>query len=86
MLAGNLAVVNSIGTAVADDKVIHGYTDSIISYYLDEDPILAAVPSYDLGDEKHLARAEDRVVNSSQGGGAKATFVTTETPKRMESP
>jgi uncharacterized circularly permuted ATP-grasp superfamily protein len=44
--AGNVALANSIGTGVADDKVIYAYVPRIIRYYLDQEPILPNVPTY----------------------------------------
>jgi uncharacterized circularly permuted ATP-grasp superfamily protein len=44
--AGNVALANSIGTGVADDKVIYAYVPQIIKYYLDQEPILPNVPTY----------------------------------------
>jgi uncharacterized circularly permuted ATP-grasp superfamily protein len=44
--AGNVALANSIGTGVADDKVIYAYVPKVIKYYLDQDPILPNVPTY----------------------------------------
>jgi uncharacterized circularly permuted ATP-grasp superfamily protein len=44
--AGNVALANSIGTGVADDKVIYAYIPKVIKYYLDQDPILPSVNTY----------------------------------------
>lgn len=44
--AGNVALANSIGTGVADDKVIYAYIPKVIRYYLDQEPIIASVPTY----------------------------------------
>jgi uncharacterized circularly permuted ATP-grasp superfamily protein len=44
--AGNVSLANSIGTGVADDKVIYAYVPKIIKYYLGEEPILANVNTY----------------------------------------
>ncbi|MEI8088230.1 MAG: circularly permuted type 2 ATP-grasp protein [Opitutaceae bacterium] len=44
--AGHVAIANSIGTGVADDKVIYAYVPKIIKYYLGEEPILANVSTY----------------------------------------
>ena len=44
--AGHVALANSIGTGVADDKVIYAYVPKIIKYYLGEEPILANVSTY----------------------------------------
>ncbi len=44
--AGNVSLANSIGTGVADDKVVYYYVPKIIKYYLGEEPILAQVDTY----------------------------------------
>lgn len=44
--AGNVSLANSIGTGVADDKVIYAYVPRIIEYYLGEKPILSNVETY----------------------------------------
>jgi uncharacterized circularly permuted ATP-grasp superfamily protein len=44
--AGNVTLANSIGTGVADDKVVYYYVPKIIKYYLNEEPILAQVDTY----------------------------------------
>jgi len=44
--AGNVALANSIGTGVADDKVVYAYIPKVIKYYLGQDPILPNVPTY----------------------------------------
>ncbi|WP_409523552.1 circularly permuted type 2 ATP-grasp protein [Nitrincola sp. MINF-07-Sa-05] len=43
---GNVALVNAPGAGVADDKVIYAFVPAIIRYYLDQEPLLANVPSY----------------------------------------
>jgi uncharacterized circularly permuted ATP-grasp superfamily protein len=43
---GNVALANSIGTGVADDKVIYAYVPKLIKYYLGQEPILPNVPTY----------------------------------------
>lgn len=44
--AGNAALANSIGTGVADDKVMYCFVPRIIRYYLDQEPIIPNVPTY----------------------------------------
>ncbi len=44
--AGNVALANSIGTGVADDKVIYSFVPKMIKYYLDEEAILPNVDTY----------------------------------------
>lgn len=43
---GNVGIANAPGAGVADDKVVYAFVPQIIRYYLDEEPILANVPSY----------------------------------------
>ena len=39
--AGNVSLANSIGTGIADDKVMYYFVPRMIKYYLDQEPILA---------------------------------------------
>jgi uncharacterized circularly permuted ATP-grasp superfamily protein len=57
---GRVALANALGTGVADDKVIYAYVPQIIRYYLNEDQILANVPTYVCWEEKQL----DYVLNN----------------------
>jgi uncharacterized circularly permuted ATP-grasp superfamily protein len=43
---GNVALANTVGTGVADDKAVYAYMPRIIKYYLDQDPILENVETY----------------------------------------
>ncbi|RFM25971.1 circularly permuted type 2 ATP-grasp protein [Deminuibacter soli] len=47
---GNVAIVNAVGNGVADDKAVYAYVPDMIRYYLNEEPILANVPTYQLSD------------------------------------
>ncbi|MES2559022.1 MAG: circularly permuted type 2 ATP-grasp protein [Bacteroidota bacterium] len=46
---GNVAIINAVGNGVADDKAIYAYVPAMIKYYLNEEPILKNVPTYQLG-------------------------------------
>jgi len=59
--AGRLGCVNSPGTGIADDKAVHVYVERMIGFYLGEEPLLASVPGFDLGDPEQLAAAEPRL-------------------------
>src|ERR1700739_3927474 len=48
---GNVAIVNATGNGVADDKAIYSYVPAMIKYYLNEEPILKNVPTYQLSNE-----------------------------------
>jgi uncharacterized circularly permuted ATP-grasp superfamily protein len=70
---GNLGLANSIGTGVADDKVIYCFVPKIIKYYLDQDPLLQNVeswiPSEDNNLEYVLENMKDLVVKSANESG-----------------
>jgi uncharacterized circularly permuted ATP-grasp superfamily protein len=59
--ADKLACVNAPGSGVADDKLVHAHVDDMVRFYLDEEPLLPSVPSYDLGDPGARAEAFDRL-------------------------
>ncbi|MEI6106848.1 MAG: circularly permuted type 2 ATP-grasp protein [Opitutae bacterium] len=44
--SGHVALANSIGTGIADDKVIYAYVPKLIKYFLGEDAILPNVNTY----------------------------------------
>lgn len=73
---GNVAIVNAVGNGVADDKAICAYVPSMIRYYLNEEPILANVPTYDLRKPEdrefvfdHLDQVVIKRTNESGGYG-----------------
>lgn len=43
---GNVAVVNALGNGVADDKGIYYFVPKMVTYYLNEKPILQNAPTY----------------------------------------
>jgi uncharacterized circularly permuted ATP-grasp superfamily protein len=47
---GNVVLVNAVGNGVADDKAIYAHVPAMIRYYLNEDPILPNVPTYQMSD------------------------------------
>lgn len=44
--AGNVSLANTIGTGVADDKVIYKFVPEMIRFYLGEEPLLDNVETY----------------------------------------
>ena len=52
---GNVSLANSIGTGIADDKVIYHFVPKMIRYYLDQDAILPNVPDLSRIGERDLA-------------------------------
>lgn len=74
--SGHVALANSIGTGVADDKAVYACVPKMIKYYLDQDPILPNVPTYLGVDEKECGYILDnlgnlvvKAVNESGGYG-----------------
>ena len=58
---GHLSLANSIGTGVADDKVVYRYVLEMIRYYLDQDAILPNVPTYLASNKDELTYIVDNI-------------------------
>ena len=72
--AGNVALANSIGTGVADDKVMYYFVPRMIKYYLDQEPILPNVETYLASEKKDYAYILDNlaklvVKSANEAGG-----------------
>lgn len=59
--AGTVALCNSIGNGVADDKALYTYVPDLIRYYLNEEPIIANVTTYRMYDPDHYGEAIGRL-------------------------
>lgn len=70
---GRITLANAPGAGVADDKAIYAFVPDIIRYYLNEEPILANVPTYLCYREKDLAyvleHISELVVKTTDGAG-----------------
>lgn len=82
---GNVAIVNAMGNGVADDKAIYAYVPDMIRYYLNEEPILKNVPTYQLADEdsrkyvfEHMNELVIKRTNESGGYGMLMGNIATE--------
>ncbi len=60
--SGAVACVNAPGCGLADDKLVHGYVEEMVRFYLGEEPLVASIPSHRLDDPETLARLGDHVV------------------------
>ncbi|HXC36361.1 MAG TPA: circularly permuted type 2 ATP-grasp protein [Candidatus Acidoferrales bacterium] len=74
--AGNVSLANSIGTGIADDKVMYYFVPRMIKYYLDQDPIIPNVPTYLASEEadknfilENLGKLVVKAANESGGYG-----------------
>jgi uncharacterized circularly permuted ATP-grasp superfamily protein len=85
---GNVAIANAPGTGVADDKVIYTFVPDIIKYYLDEDPIIANVPTYLCDQGKNLDFVLDNihnlVVKAANGAGGYGMIIGPKSTKEEQ--
>ncbi len=86
---GNVAIVNAMGNGVADDKAIYAYVPDMIKYYLNEEPILQNVPTYQLDDEdkkKHVfENIRDMVIKrTNESGGYGMLMGNTASDEQIE--
>ncbi|MGY2403168.1 circularly permuted type 2 ATP-grasp protein [Pseudomonas sp. SDO5271_S396] len=77
--AGNVVLANAIGTGVADDKSIYPYVPEMIRFYLDEEPALQNVPTFQCRKPDELshvlANLPELVVKETQGSGGYGMLV-----------
>ena len=70
---GNVAIVNAVGNGVADDKAVYTYVPDMIKYYLNEEPILKNVPTYQLSNQDELdyvfSNINKMVIKKTNGSG-----------------
>lgn len=86
---GNVTLANAPGTGIADDKAIYSYVPQIIKYYLDEEPILANVPTYVCSEDSQreyvLANLDKLVVKpTNESGGYGILMGPQATPQERE--
>jgi len=87
---GNVAIVNAMGNGVADDKAIYTYVPEMIRYYLNEEPILPNVPTYQLADvdsKKFVFENMSRMVikRTNESGGYGMLMGNTASDEEMQS-
>jgi uncharacterized circularly permuted ATP-grasp superfamily protein len=79
--SGNVAIANAPGAGVADDKVVYAYVPDLIRYYLDEEPVVDAVPTYVcLKDDDRryvLDHLDELVVKPANESGGYGIFIGT---------
>ena len=71
---GNVAIVNAVGNGVADDKAVYTFVPAMIRYYLNEEPLLKNVPTYQLGkdeEREHVFKNIEKMVikKTNESGG-----------------
>jgi uncharacterized circularly permuted ATP-grasp superfamily protein len=85
----NVAIVNAVGNGVADDKAIYVYVPDMIKYYLNEEPILKNVPTYQLGnpdEAKYVLENINKMVvkKTNESGGYGMLMGHAATEKEIE--
>jgi uncharacterized circularly permuted ATP-grasp superfamily protein len=73
---GTVAIVNAVGNGVADDKAIYAFVPAMIRYYLNEEPLLPNVETYEMSNPDsrqfvydHIERMVIKRTNQSGGYG-----------------
>lgn len=87
--SGHVAIVNAMGNGVADDKAVYSYVPAMIRYYLNEEPILKNVPTYQLADpanRKTVFESMDQMVikKTNESGGYGMLIGSAATEQQME--
>lgn len=72
--AGHVSLANSVGTGIADDKVMYYFVPRIIINYLDQEPLIPNVPTYlasEESDRKYIVENLDKLVvkSANEAGG-----------------
>jgi carboxylate-amine ligase len=76
---GKVHCVNALGNGVADDKLLHAYVEDMVRFYLDEEPRVRSVPTFDLchaeSMDEVLDRMDEMVVKPRSAYGGEGVFV-----------
>lgn len=86
---GNVAIVNAMGNGVADDKAIYAYVPDMIRYYLNEEPLLKNVPTYQMADPDKRKLAFDNmdqmvIKRTNESGGYGMLIGNSATEEQMD--
>lgn len=87
--AGNVVIVNAPGTGVADDKSLYPFVPDMIKFYLDEEPILPNIQTFQCRKPDELSYVLDNldklVVKETQGSGGYGMLIgPTSTKQEIE--
>jgi len=86
---GHVAIVNAIGNGVADDKAVYSYVPAMIRYYLNEEPVLKNVPTYQMANPDNRKLVFDNmdkmvIKKTNESGGYGMLIGNAATEKQME--
>ena len=83
-IKGNVSILNAPGTGFADDKAVYAYVEKIISYYLNEQPILRQVETFLCNDKKQrdyvIQNMKKLVVKPTDGSGGSGIMIGPKAP------
>lgn len=83
---GNITIVNAPGTGIADDKAVYTFVPDMIRYYLNEEPILKNIETYQLGKPKDLEYVKQNiskmVIKKTDGSGGYGMLMGHEASKK----
>ena len=83
-IKGNVSLLNAPGTGFADDKAVYAYVEKIISYYLNEQPILRQVETFLCNDKKQrdyvIQNMKKLVVKPTDGSGGSGIMIGPKAP------
>src|ERR1700677_4405538 len=87
--AGNVSLANSIGTGLADDKVMYYFVPRMIKYYLGQEAIIPNVPTYLASEEADRKYILDNLPNlvvkaANESGGYGMLMGPKAAPKEIE--
>ena len=84
---GKVSLANSIGTGVADDKVMYYFVPRMIKFYLGEEPILPNVETYLSSEDKDrayiLEHLDQLVVKAANESGGYGMLIGTQASKEQ---
>jgi uncharacterized circularly permuted ATP-grasp superfamily protein len=71
---GTVAIVNAVGNGVADDKAIYAFVPAMIRYYLNEEPLLPNVETFEMSNPDHRKHVFENlgkmvIKRTNQSGG-----------------
>lgn len=86
--AGKVALANAPGAGVADDKVVYAWVPEIIRYYLDEEPLIANVPTYKCSEPEDLkyvlAHINELVIKPANESGGYGMLIGPRSTKKEQ--
>ena len=74
-LEGRIGLVNGFGNGFADDKLLHGYVEDCIRFYLGEEPLVRSVPTRAIEGRPAIGDLRELVVKPRDGFGGDGVVI-----------